>query len=129
MSPWIQCLIVKLQRYSFDLVYTPGKHLALADALSQASQLYHMYSMDKGVENHVDMIVESLPMSDAKIKHVCEEKEPQTLMKHIQNVWPKGSCLKCYHVRSQLSVANRLLLRGNRIVIPHVTHVILQRIH
>ena len=36
MSPNIQRLMMKLQRYDFDLMYTPGKHMVLADALSRA---------------------------------------------------------------------------------------------
>lgn len=35
MSPSIQRLMMKLQRYDFDLTYTPGKHIVLADALEQ----------------------------------------------------------------------------------------------
>ncbi len=34
MSPRIQRLLMKMQRYDFELIYTPGKHLVLADALS-----------------------------------------------------------------------------------------------
>lgn len=34
MSPRIQRLLIKMQRYDFELVYTPGKHLIIADALS-----------------------------------------------------------------------------------------------
>lgn len=91
-------------------------------------------STEKEVDDHVNMIVESLPVSDSKIKQVCEEtaadRELQTVMDNIQGDWPKGSCSKYYHVRSELNVVNGLLLRGNRIVIPHsLRKQILQRIH
>lgn len=36
MSPRIQRLVIRIQRYDFELVYTPGKHLVLADTLSRA---------------------------------------------------------------------------------------------
>lgn len=133
MSPRIQRLIMKLQRYDFDLVYTPGKHLVLADALSRAPELSHMSSTEKEVEEHVNMIVES-PVSDSKSKQISEETlkdtELQTVMTHIQSGWPRGSCPKFYHIRSELSVAHGLLLRDKRIVIPHSMRTdILQRIH
>lgn len=134
MSPRIQRLIMKLQRYDFDLIYTPGKHLVLADALSRAPELNHASVTDKDVEEHVNMIVESLPVSDCKSKQISDETakdtELQMVITHIQSGWPKGSCPKYYHFRSELSVANGLLLRNKRIVIPYsLRQDILQRIH
>lgn len=105
MSPRIQRLIMKMQRYDFELIYTPGKHLVLADALSRAPKMCHMSSTEKEVENHVNMIVESLPVCDEKLKQISEEtakdKELQTVMDLIHNGWPKGSFPKYYHLRSE----------------------------
>lgn len=36
MSPRIQRMMMRLQRYDMDLIYTPGKYIVLADALSRA---------------------------------------------------------------------------------------------
>ena len=62
-------------------------------------------------------------MSQVKAKQISEEtvkdKELQTVLENIHSGWPKGSCPKYYHIRSELSVANGLLLRDCRIVIPH----------
>lgn len=134
MSPRIQRLIMKLQRYDFELIYTPGKHLVLADALSRAPEMCQVSSTEEEIENHVNMIVESLPVSDVKAKQISEEldkdKELQTVIENIHSGWPKGSCPKYYHIRSELSVANGLLLRDNRIVIPHsLRPEILRRLH
>jgi len=57
MSPRIQRLIMKLQRYDFDLKYTPGKHLVLADALSPAPERSSACSTEKEIENYVNMVV------------------------------------------------------------------------
>ncbi len=93
-----------------------------------------MSSTEKDVETHVNMTVESLPVSDVKSKQIREEtakdKELQVVIEHLQNGWPRGSCPKYYHIRSELSVANGLLLRNNRIVIPHSLRLeILQKLH
>lgn len=106
----------------------------LADALSQAPEMSTACSTEKEIENHVNMIVVSLPVSHGKVKEICEEtvkdRELQTVMENIHSGWPKGSCLKYYHIRSELSVANGLLLRDCRIVIPHnLRPEILRRLH
>lgn len=106
---------MKLQRYDFELIYTPGKHLVLADALSRSPEMSTASTTEKEIENHVNMIVESLSVSHVKAKEISEEtvkdKELQTVMENIHSGWPKSSCLKYYHIRSELSVANGLLLR------------------
>lgn len=134
MSPRIQRLIMKMQWYDFELIYTPGKHLVLADALSRAPVLSPVSSTEKEVESHVSMIIESLPVTDAKSKQISEEtakdKELQTVIEHLQTGWPRGSSPKYYHIRSELSVANGLLLRDKRIVIPHSLRMeILKKLH
>lgn len=114
MSPRIQRLIMKLQRYDFELVYTPGKHLVLADALSRAPEMSTACSTEKEIENHVNLIVESLPVSHVKAKEISDktvkDEELQTVMENIHSGWPKGSCPNYYHIRSELSVANGLLI-------------------
>ncbi|KAE8281553.1 Retrovirus-related Pol polyprotein [Larimichthys crocea] len=134
MSPRIQRLIMKLQRYDFELIYTPGKHLVLADALSRAPVMSDVTSTEKEIENHINMIVESLPVSDVKAKQISEEldkdKELQAVINNMLSGWPRGSCPKYYHIRAELSVANGLLLRDNRIVIPHsLRPEILRQLH
>lgn len=124
MSPRIQRLIMKLQRYDFELIYTPGKQLALADALSRAPVMTHTSSIEQEIENQVNMIVESLPVSVVKTRQICVEsakdKELQTVMENLHSGWPKGSCPKYYHIRSELIVVNGLILREHKIVIPHI---------
>lgn len=134
MSPRIQRLMMKLQRYDFDLIYTQGKHIVLADALSRAPTVSHVSSTGDDVEAHVSMITASLPVSDTKSRQIAvqtaKDTELQTVVQNIQTDWPKGSCAKYYHIRSELSVANGLLLRLNRIVIPQtLRHEMLTRIH
>uniref|UniRef100_A0A8D0C7Y7 Gypsy retrotransposon integrase-like protein 1 n=1 Tax=Scleropages formosus TaxID=113540 RepID=A0A8D0C7Y7_SCLFO len=137
MSPRIQRLMMRLQRYDFELVYTPGKYIVLADALSRAPsacESHEVSSTEVDVDMHVNLVVESLPVSDQKSKQIAEEtrKDPvlQTVITNLNNGWVKSSCPQFYNVRAELSVANGLLLRQNRIVIPQVLRKeMLCRIH
>ena len=106
----------------------------LADALSLAPEMSTASSTEEEVENHVNMIVESLPVYCKKAKEISDEtvkdKELKTVIENIHRGWPKVSCPKCYHIRSEVSVANGLLLRDSRIVIPHsLRPEILSRLH
>ena len=126
MSPRIQRLMMKLQRYDFDLMYTPGKHMVLADALSRATiqseeQGECLTEMD--VTLHVNLITQSLPVSDRKSKQITAETQKdaglQRVIKLLNEGWPRGECQQCqyYNIRGDLSVVNGLLLRKNRIII------------
>lgn len=73
-----------MQKYDFELIYKPGKHLVLANALSRAPVLSLMGSTEKEVENHVNMIMESLPVSDAKSGATnCDRKPPNWLAQRV----------------------------------------------
>ncbi|KAI7814577.1 hypothetical protein IRJ41_021834 [Triplophysa rosa] len=125
MSPRIQRLMMKLQRYDFDLIYTPGKYIVLADALSRATtqrEKSHERSTEADVTLHVSMVADALPVSDAKSKQIAAEtekdKDLQMVIKHLNEGWPRGTCSQYYNIRTELSVVKGLLLRQNRIVIP-----------
>ncbi|KAL7880631.1 hypothetical protein SRHO_G00028850 [Serrasalmus rhombeus] len=104
MSPRIQRLMMKLQRYDFDLIYTPGKYLVLADALSRAPASSCVSSTDEDVDVHVNMVSALLPVSDTKSKQIAEETvqdtELQAVIENMLNGWPAGSCPQYYHIRA-----------------------------
>ncbi|KAL7868194.1 hypothetical protein SRHO_G00095780 [Serrasalmus rhombeus] len=85
MSPRIQRLMMKLQCYDFELIYTPGKYIVLGGALSRAPQHcepHNESSTEKDVNLHVNLVLETLPVSDMKSKWIAVEtakdKEFQT---------------------------------------------------
>ncbi|KAI3374046.1 hypothetical protein L3Q82_022601 [Scortum barcoo] len=134
MSPRIQRLMMKMQRYDFELVYTAGKHLFLADALSRAPAGSCESTTDEDVEHHVNMVSHALPVSDTKYRQIAEATTQNTeLQRVIQNMdegWPVGSCPQFYHIRGDLSFVNGLLVQKGRIVIPQALRQdILNRIH
>ena len=137
MSPRIQRLMMKLQRYDFELIYTPGKHIVLADALSRATTLSEApreSSTETDVNLHVNLIAESLPVSDMKSKQIAAETQKDTVLqrviKNLNEGWSRGDCQQYYNIRAELSVVNGLLLRKNRIVIPQsLRPEMLKRLH
>lgn len=125
MSPRIQRMMMAWQRYDFDLIYTPGKHIVLADTLSQApapSSDVLVSPVSDDAETHVNMVTASLPTSDVMLHQIVQETAKDLLLQkvthHIQNGWSRGDCPGFYPVRADLCTANGLLLRQNRIVIP-----------
>uniref|UniRef100_A0AAR2KRY5 Gypsy retrotransposon integrase-like protein 1 n=1 Tax=Pygocentrus nattereri TaxID=42514 RepID=A0AAR2KRY5_PYGNA len=137
MSPQIQRLIMKLQRFDFELIYTPGKYIVLADALFRAPQHcepHNESSTERDVNLHVNLVSETLPVSDMKSKWIAVEtakdKVLQQVIKYMNTGWPKGLCQQFYHIQAELSVVNGLLLRKSRIVIPQsLRQDMLKRIH
>lgn len=137
MSPRIQRMMMTLQRYDFELIYTPGKYIVLADALSRALTPINDMSVSSttvDAETQINILTASLPASDVMLQKIVQEtaKDPllQRISHHIQNGWPEGVCPQFYSVRADLCMANGLVLRQNRIVIPHsLRQDMLQHIH
>ncbi len=129
--------MMKLQRYDFELVYTPGKYIVVADALSRASLPdtgTQVPSTSEDVAVHVDTVMSSLPVSDVMLQKMVQEMGKDTTLKRVidnlKDSWKKGSCPQYYPVRADLSVVNGLVLRQNRMVIPQsMRQDMLCRIH
>lgn len=142
MSPRIQRMMMRLQRYDMDLVYTPGKYIVLADALSRAPVPPQAVTPDRKtetkssqeVERHINLVVSSLPVSDRVLKKIAKETEQdetlQAVAEKLKKGWKKGTLPQFCSIRAELSMSNGLLLRQNRIVIPaSMREDMLNRIH
>ncbi|KAI7810790.1 hypothetical protein IRJ41_006595 [Triplophysa rosa] len=110
MSPRIQRLMMKLQRYDFYLIYTPGKYIVLADALPRA-YTQREKSQESSTEADVTLHV-NMEISDTKSKQIAGEtakdKDLQMVIKHLNEGWPRGACSQYYNIRSELSVVKGL---------------------
>ncbi|KAI2646320.1 Retrovirus-related Pol polyprotein [Labeo rohita] len=80
--------------YDMELVYTQGKYIVLADALSRAvvrSGEHAESSTVSEVTHHVNMIAETLPVTDAKLKKIAVETEKdrclQQVVTHLNDGW------------------------------------------
>lgn len=137
MSSRIQRMKMASQHRNLELNYTPGKHIVLADALSPAQALSSdmpVSSPDNDVETQINIVIVSLPASDVMLQQTAQATAKDLLLQkeshHIQNAWPKGVCPQIDLVRADLCIANGLVLRQIRIVIPRpMRQGMLQHIH
>nr|XP_034322405.1 uncharacterized protein K02A2.6-like [Crassostrea gigas] len=137
--PRLQRLLLRLQKYTFNFKYRPGKELVVADALSRAC-----LPAGKGetqfqeLETFVHSVfLRSIPMSRDILNDICRETgrdDELSLVKDcIQNDWPLSRnryTHKYWKIKDQLKVVDDLMFKGNRIVVPTVLQPeILKRLH
>ena len=110
MSPRIQRMMMKLQRYDFELIYTPGTYIVLAVALSRAplpSMGVQATPTSEDIDVHVNMVTSSLPVSDVMLQKIVQETAKnvtlQRVMTNLQDGRTKGNSPQFYPVRAELS--------------------------
>ena len=138
-----QQMLMKLARFSLEAVYTPGKFMAVVDALSRSPDGngdQWEVSLEAEVEGFVGGIVGNLPVTSNQLWRIKEEqakdKDLNLVISFVLEGWPEsagndaGLC-KYWAARSYLSVVEGgLLLYNDRIIIPGSLHKeMLQRIH
>ena len=102
MTPRIQRLMMKLQRYDYNMIYTPGKQLLMADALSRATgQTKHpVSSSETEVSVHVDLVLSQIPASDEQLTKIAAETSQDPMLNKVirclDNEWPKNICKQYY---------------------------------
>ena len=143
----LQRMLLRLQRYTFDLIYRPGSELVLADTLSRAYP-----SLDTS-ERHAELTEELARLTDDEHLHelrtvasqktidalkaaAADDVEYVMLREQITNGWPDAPAAVPPELRQymtfadELAVSGGLVYKGNRVVVPRGMQVeILQRIH
>ena len=139
--PRLQRMLLQLQRYQLKIVYTPGKDIAVADALSR-----HFLpdtcddSISQESQLQVHAVVSRLPATDERLEQLrqstqeCEEMK--TLKAAIMNGWPE-TIQECPHViksyfnhRDEMTVTDGIIVKGERLVIPpRLREEMLEKIH
>lgn len=146
--PRLQRMLLRLQPYTFKLVYKPGKYLYIADTLSRAVALANDGAGDTHTQPrdylHLQAQVCALSASnqliDSHFLHIqkCtkQDEELQKLMKIIKLGWPTDkkeldNTLKPYwDYRDELTVNFGILWKGTRIIIPKcLRHEMMKKIH
>ncbi|XP_051782102.1 uncharacterized protein K02A2.6-like [Erpetoichthys calabaricus] len=143
LPPRVLRFRLRLLRFTFNIIHVPGKNLVTADALSRAPlpgpPSAGELQFEKEVEVFVDSLVICLPASDRKLETVkTAQKEDyvcRKVIEHCSTGWPEKCQLDpdikpFWQHRMDFHLANDLLMKGQRLVIPHILRTnILERLH
>ena len=82
----LQGMLLQLQRYSFSLIYKPGKEMTVADTLSRAYLEDEPNSDDLSEDLicAVNMVLNNLPVSDAKLQAIQQATKADPFMTKLQ---------------------------------------------
>lgn len=79
--PWLQKLLLRLQKYDLTFEFTPGKHLIMADALSRTSLSDRGgHSCEHDVQIHVNTVRAELPVSEGRWAQIAIETEKDDIL-------------------------------------------------
>lgn len=135
----LQRMRLRLQPYDLTIEYRPGSQMHIADALSRATvDPPEQYLSDGELVYDIEVLTNAI--SDANIDEFKQatkaDDELQDLSKIIQTGWPgrikslKPGIRQYWSVRDRLTVADGLVLLGERIVIPRsLRNKVLEKIH
>ena len=138
----IQRLLIRMMKYNAIAEYTPGKYLAVADALSRKPlpTTTSCDELDEEIQAYVDCVHQTLPASDQRLNDIVQntskDSQLQSVITYVLQGWPaherdcSDSVKKFFHARNCLSYSKGLLLHGSRIVIPTgMQSEILSKVH
>ncbi|XP_056135369.1 G2/mitotic-specific cyclin-B2-like [Lampris incognitus] len=92
----LQKMLMRLQKYSLNVNYKPGKEMHIADALSRAS-LKDLTDSTQEEELDVSYVVQQLPVSEEKLqqfKEATQEDEELRQFGGTENPTQKGKAVK-----------------------------------
>ena len=138
MSPRIQRMMLKVQKYNLKVQYKSGRELYIADMLSRAciskdetpicDEKYSMFS------------IENLPCSQSKLCALKEETlkdmELNILKDTVSRGWPENKrqinprITQYWNFRDEISYFDGLLLKGKKVIVPRsMQKAIIEQIH
>ena len=124
----LQRILLQLQRYDLDIKHVSGRDIPLADTLSRKFLPDTYPELSEGLDLHVHTVFSTISVSDRKLEQVRQatrnDVQFQTLKRTILDGWPETrkmcppSILEYWNHRDELSVADDIIIRAQKIVIP-----------
>ena len=121
----LQGMLMKLQNYTYEIIYRPGKTQVIADALSRA---FLPISSDHKISYSEVNMVNFLPIRDERLEQIKQETERddtlQVLKKVIIMGWPENrtklpeQLTPFFSFRDELAVQDGLIFKADRVVVP-----------
>ena len=143
VPPRLQRMMLQLQRYELDVLYTSEKAIPVADAMSRAQLPTTADAHDRmnsDIEVMVHAITSSLPMSETQRDELqratAQDEELQALRNVIFSGWPDNikavpSIVRPFWaITEELHEADQMLFKGTKVIIPTIFRSeMLRRIH
>ena len=136
--PRIARMMLRIQRYDAQIKYVPGKDIPIANALSRISSCHD--EAVQGLDVSVHEIYQNLNASPTRVGQIQEKTAEDPILSALREVimggWPekRSDCPAHLHAywnyRDELTVADGLILKGTRIIIPKSLQPdVLQQLH
>lgn len=135
----LQRMLLKLQKYDFELKFKPGKELIIADTLSRAYIKEFDKSFEMDLKAQVCLVSSNLNITKEKLKLLqkyTSEDEELSQLKTLCTNWPSNIKLiplnlrKYYKFKNELVVQNDLVYKNQKVIIPKkMQKEILNKIH
>ena len=138
MSPRIQRMMLKVQKYNLKVQYKSGRELYIADMLSRACISKDETSICD--EKYSMFSIENLPCSQSKLSELKEETlkdmELNILKDTVSRGWPENKrqinpgITQYWNFRDEISYFDGLLLKGEKVIVPRsMQKAIIEQIH
>lgn len=139
--PRLQRMLLKVQGYSFDVIYRPGSQMILADTLSRLPNPENNTDIDLDEQvDATDVTTAMINFSEQKQTKLREEtiKDPTlcAVRDLVYNGWPEhikdlpNPARPYWSFRDELAIEAGVLFKGRQVLIPEsMKHDILQQLH
>ena len=132
----LQRMMIRLQKYDFEVQYMPGKDMVLADTLSRAPVSGTLTELEFENVNVVHELIAGKTFLERIKQATNDDAALQTLKRVISEGWPSDKTMlpeevrPYFAVRDELTSEDDFLFRGDRIIIPKCLQLeLMQRVH
>ncbi|KAJ0183794.1 hypothetical protein K1T71_000217 [Dendrolimus kikuchii] len=139
----LQRMMMRLQPYRLNVVYTPGKYLYIADTLSRDFSMSGCdleTDLEDDIELQICLLLQNLPVTAECWDRISKAAEKDIIMSKLKTAclsgWPKfykdvdDSIKPYYQFQEEIVLVKDLLFIGNRIIIPRaLRHYMLKSLH